>query len=96
MENRSRFGGRPGEPDKIYTISANGGPPQLLLPDEALPHYEPNWSPDGNTLVFEKALPNGTRMLEFLDMQTNRVTPVPGLTTTLRRAGLQTDDIPSL
>ena len=71
-------GERPGEPDKIYTISANGGPPQQLLPDEALPHYEPGWSPDGNTLLFEKALPNGMRMLEFLDMQTNRVTPVPG------------------
>jgi dipeptidyl aminopeptidase/acylaminoacyl peptidase len=72
------YGERPGEPDKIYTISANGGPPQQLLPDEALPHYEPGWSPDGNTLLFEKALPNGMRMLEFLDMQTNRVTPVPG------------------
>jgi eukaryotic-like serine/threonine-protein kinase len=72
------WGARTGEPDKIYTISANGGPPRQLLPDEVLSLYEPNWSPDGNTILFEKALPNGTRMLEFLDVRTNRVTPVPG------------------
>jgi len=72
------WGARTGEPDKIYTISTNGGPPEQLLPEDALSHYEPNWAPDGNTLLFEQALPNGMRTLEFLDLRTNRVTPVPG------------------
>jgi eukaryotic-like serine/threonine-protein kinase len=72
------WGARTGEPDKIYTISTNGGPPEQLLPQDPLSHYEPNWSPDGNTLLFEEALPNGMRTLKFLDLQTNRVIPVPG------------------
>jgi eukaryotic-like serine/threonine-protein kinase len=72
------WGQRIGEPNKIYTIATNGGPPEQLLPGDAAPHYEPNWSPDGKTLLFEQALPNGSRTLRFLDMQTNRVTPVPG------------------
>jgi eukaryotic-like serine/threonine-protein kinase len=72
------WGARAGEPDKIYTLSANGGPPQQLLPEDTFSLYEPNWSPDGKTILFEKVLPNGVRTLEFLDLQTNRVTPVPG------------------
>ncbi len=72
------WGAKTGEPDKIYTVSTSGGPPEQLLPGDAVPRYEPNWSPDGNTLLFEQALPNGMRTLEFLDLRTNRVTPVPG------------------
>ncbi len=73
------WGDKAGEPNKMYTISTTGGPPQELLSGDALPHYEPNWSPDGKTLLFEQGRPNGTRTLEFLELQTNRVTPVPGV-----------------
>jgi eukaryotic-like serine/threonine-protein kinase len=73
------WGAKAGEPDKIYTISTSGGPPQELLSGDDLPHYEPNWSPDGNTLLFEQGLPNGMRTLKFLDLRTNRLTPVPGV-----------------
>jgi len=39
---------------KIYVISADGGTPEPLTSGEHN-EAEPNWSPDGNSLVFHSA-----------------------------------------
>jgi len=41
----------PGAPWKIYVISANGGR-SLIVHDEASSQADPNWSPDGRSIVF--------------------------------------------
>ena len=41
----------PGKPWKTYLVSAEGGTPQQLMPEERT-ELDPGWSPDGKTLVF--------------------------------------------
>ena len=43
----------PGKPGRNYLISANGGTPQPVIPEEQTTDEEdPNWSPDGASIVF--------------------------------------------
>ncbi len=67
-----------GEPNRIYMISVNGGTPEQLLPDDGVPRYEPTWSPNGDRILFEQALPNNSRTVKLLDLRTHRVVSVPG------------------
>jgi len=73
------MGQRPGEPWKIYVVSAEGGTPQQLIPgggEEA----DPQWSPDGNRLLFGWYLLTTTGKpyaLHLLDLKTNQVSTVP-------------------
>jgi Tol biopolymer transport system component len=71
----------PGRSVKIYLISGEGGNPQPLLPGE---HNEGafSWSPDGNSLVFDKARSPGMRAadreLHLVDLRTLHVSRLPG------------------
>jgi hypothetical protein len=42
----------PGRPWKVHLVSAEGGTPQQLMPDERH-EFDPGWSSDGNMLVFD-------------------------------------------
>ena len=44
-----------GKPVKIYLVSADGGTPQRLLPEDHEPQWDPNWSPDGGKIEFSCA-----------------------------------------
>jgi len=44
-------GALPGQPWKIYLVSADGGSTQELAPQEAT-QSDPDWSPDGNSVIF--------------------------------------------
>jgi eukaryotic-like serine/threonine-protein kinase len=66
---------RPGA-SKIYLISAEGGAPQELIPGERN-EADPQWSPDGNQLLFDR-WPVGPTALYRVDLRTNRVSTVPG------------------
>jgi len=73
---------RPGEPFKIYTVSADGGTPQQLMPGERNEH-DPGWSPDGNSLVFGR-LPSlegeasGAVAVHLFDLRTHQISTLPG------------------
>ena len=41
-----------GKPGKIYLVSADGGSPQQLLPEDPEPQQDPDWSPDGDKIIF--------------------------------------------
>jgi Tol biopolymer transport system component len=59
---------------KSYLISADGGVSQPVLPGEQpTVETDPNWSPDGNSLVFWSG---GT--INIVDLQTHNVSVVPG------------------
>jgi len=60
----------------INLISANGGTPQPARPEEQTTNEaDPNWSPDGASIVFWF---NGT--INILDLRTHKVSVVPGST----------------
>lgn len=42
----------PGKPSKIYLARTNGGPAELLFPNEPTGESDPSWSPDGRVLMF--------------------------------------------
>ena len=59
-----------------YLVAANGGTPQPLLPGEP-DESDPNWSPDGTSLVFS-AFSQDSGIVNILDLRTHKVSPVPG------------------
>jgi eukaryotic-like serine/threonine-protein kinase len=72
----------PGKPWKICLVSADGGTPQQAMPEESQ-EADPNWSADGNSLVFGGAPwaqgwnPGGTA-IRVLDLKTHQVSTLPG------------------
>ncbi|MBI1765256.1 MAG: PD40 domain-containing protein [Acidobacteria bacterium] len=68
----------PNQPENIYLISAEGGSPQQLIPDERR-EGDASWSPDGNSLAFWAAAmslkPAGIYLLEI---RTRQVSLLPG------------------
>ena len=36
--------------EEIYLVSADGGSPQQLLPEDPEPQQDPDWSPDGDKI----------------------------------------------
>jgi Tol biopolymer transport system component len=76
------MGNLPGRPWKVYLVSADGGNPQEAMPEE---HNEadPNWSADGNSLVFgpapwaEESKPRGMA-IHMLDLKTRQISTLPG------------------
>jgi eukaryotic-like serine/threonine-protein kinase len=73
---------QPGSPFSVYVIPADGGSPEQPVPGD---HYgsDPNWSPDGNSLLFgrqpeEEPHGTGTLDLKMVDLRTHAVSNVPG------------------
>jgi Tol biopolymer transport system component len=62
-----------GRRGKNYLISANGGIPQPLVPEDQSDEYDPNWSPGGNSVVYWSS-----NTINILDMRTHKVSVVPG------------------
>ena len=56
-------------------VSANGGIPQPVLPGEQTDEEDPNWSPDGNSIVL--LVWPGNESISF-DLRTHKVSVVPG------------------
>ncbi len=76
------FDTAPGKPWRIYLISADGGTPEPLL-NEQRNEMDPNWSPDGNSLIFsyfpifEKAPAEKLGVFE-VDLRTRNMKKLPG------------------
>jgi Tol biopolymer transport system component/DNA-binding winged helix-turn-helix (wHTH) protein len=68
---------------KIVVMSADGGTPQELLPDESRSVEDPNWAPDGNSLIFSRSPVLGSTnpkdfVLVRLDLKSGQVSELPG------------------
>jgi serine/threonine protein kinase/Tol biopolymer transport system component len=72
------WGYRKGTVDEIYTVPADGGTPQPLVPGNSVARREPNWSPNGHRVLFEEVAPDAPPVLRLLDLQSHRVSSVPG------------------
>jgi Tol biopolymer transport system component len=69
------FASPTGKPAKIYEVSAEGGTPQMLMPDNPEPQYDPNWSPDGGKIVFGGNGPASE--IHILDLTTHQMSTLP-------------------
>jgi Tol biopolymer transport system component len=72
---------QPGKPWKIFVISAQGGSPEELLPQDT-DEVDVSWSPDGKRLAFGRlsraAATNDKNDIELLDLNTRQKTILPG------------------
>jgi serine/threonine protein kinase/Tol biopolymer transport system component len=71
------WGYRRGGIDEIYTVPANGGAPEPLIPGDSVARREPNWSANGDRILFEEVAPNASPVLRLLDVRTHRVSSLP-------------------
>jgi serine/threonine protein kinase len=76
------MGRKPGEPFSVYVIPARGGSAEQPVPGDHL-GADPNWSPDGNLLLFgryaaEVAPGASTLDLKIVDLRTHEISKVPG------------------
>ncbi|HTM40665.1 MAG TPA: protein kinase [Terriglobales bacterium] len=72
----------PGQPWKLYLISAQGGTPQALT-NEHVNESDLTWMPDGKSLVFGhmpwlQYANSSESGIEMLDLKTRQITPLPG------------------
>ncbi len=63
-----------------YTVASEGGIPKRILPEDNGRQGDPDWSPDGKKIVFDSATARDaeTGNLRILDLESRRVTVVPG------------------
>jgi len=68
-----------GKPTKIFIISAQGGQPEELLP-ENLGEVDATWSPDGSKLAFGRlsTMNSGPIDIQMVDMKTHQASTFPG------------------
>jgi len=60
-----------------FTVSAEGGTPQRLLPDDPNYHTDPNWSPDGTRIIFAGGSTNPSSTIRILDLATHQLSTLP-------------------
>ena len=73
----------PGRPWKLYTIDSEGGKPSPLISGDRN-EADPDWSPDGQSIVFGRLpdrMDNGQpKAIYLLNLQTRKATEIPGST----------------
>jgi len=65
------------KPARIYEVSADGGSPRQLMPDDPRQQLDPNWSPDGTKIVFSNESNDPTSAIHVLDVASHQVSDVP-------------------
>jgi dipeptidyl aminopeptidase/acylaminoacyl peptidase len=73
------MGSQQGKRWKAYVISAQGGTPDMLVPD-SVTEGDPGWSPDGTRIAFCTGEPSSAQSSEIriIDIKTRQVSTVPG------------------
>jgi len=72
------FGPTAEQPARMYEISAEGGVPQLILPEDHSQQLDPNWSPDGTKITFAGESNDPSSAIHILDLASKKVSDVPG------------------
>ena len=77
------FPNGPSGPGRIYEIASDGGSPQIMMPNDPRNQQDPTWSPDGGKIAFagtsnDAAVVNSVPAVHILDVQTGKVSDVPG------------------
>jgi eukaryotic-like serine/threonine-protein kinase len=67
-----------GKRRKIYLVSADGGSPQQLLPEDPEPQMDPNWSLDGDKILLSGVPDDNKETIRVFDLNTHQVSALPG------------------
>jgi len=65
------------KPARMYEISAEGGSPRELLPQDLAQQLDPNWSPDGSKIIFAGESNNASSAIRILEVATGQVSTLP-------------------
>jgi serine/threonine protein kinase/Tol biopolymer transport system component len=65
------------KPARIYEVSADGGSPQPLMPDDPRQQLDPNWSPEGSKIVFSNESNDPSSAIHVLDVASRQVSDLP-------------------
>lgn len=65
------------KPARIYEVSAGGGSPRELLPDDHSQQLDPNWSPDGSKIIFGGESNSPGSSIRILDLATQQLSTLP-------------------
>jgi eukaryotic-like serine/threonine-protein kinase len=71
-------GNSPGETSQLYIVPAEGGTPRKMVAGQENV-TRVSWAPDGNSITFGDASSPNTSVIRSLDLQTQKVTTLPGL-----------------
>ncbi len=66
------------KPARMYEVSAAGGSPQPLLPEDRTQQLDPNWSPDGAKIIFAGESNDPASAIHVLDVASRQVSSLPG------------------
>jgi serine/threonine protein kinase/Tol biopolymer transport system component len=64
---------QPGKPARIYLVTADGGTPRELLPNDVQAKLDPVWSPDGGSIAFGGFSGDANSGIHILDIKTGNV-----------------------
>ena len=68
-----------GDHPQIYTVSTNGSSPRRLLPDDSGSESDPNWSADGQKIVYSSGTGGNPKSdLRILEITNRQISAVPG------------------
>jgi serine/threonine protein kinase/Tol biopolymer transport system component len=67
-----------GKPGRIYIVSADGGSPHQLLPEDPDSQQAPDWSLDGDKIIFGTVAAESDIGIRVLDLNTHQVSTLPG------------------
>ena len=65
-------------PARMYEVSADGGTPRELLPDDHSQQLDPNWSPDGTKIIFAGESNTPASSIRILEVTTGQLSTLPG------------------
>ena len=68
----------PGPNGGFYVVSADGGSPREILPEDRHMDGFLTWSPDGHRMVGTSTSPDGKRVLRILNLDTRQSTTIAG------------------
>ncbi|HMD96170.1 MAG TPA: winged helix-turn-helix domain-containing protein [Terriglobia bacterium] len=71
----------PGDRFKAYVVSADGGTPHPLIPDQGSQEGVPTWSKDGKKIIFAERLYRrdpSEMTIHLLDLETQQLSDLPG------------------
>jgi len=71
------YGLWPGQKSKLYTVSADGGTPRKIMPEDPQEQYDPTWSPDGTKIAFGGTPADPRSSIRIFDVKANQISTLP-------------------
>jgi len=68
---------RAGSNAKLYIVSADGGSPRELIPEDTSPQFDDSWSPDGTRIVFGGVPSDPNSSIRIVDVRTKQISKLP-------------------